>query len=510
MARRNPRLKKANTLIDYTHEQVQELLKCSRDPVYFARKYVKIKHPKRGQIPFNLYDYQEELMRSYLNERYNIVLSARQTGKTETSCAFILWFAIFHDTKNILIVSNKSANAMEMISKIQNAYEELPDWLKPGILDTSWNKHECAFDNKSRIMATTTAPDSGRGFAISLLYCDEFAFVRPHIQAEFWDSVLPTLSTGGNCIISSTPNGDTNLFAQLWRGAEHGTNEFHHTFIPWDAAPGRDQKFKETQIGLLGERKWRQEYECEFLSSDATLIDTYIISQMEKKVHDTKPAFMIQDQPFLKPIDRTCSYIIGVDPATGSGEDYTVIEVFEFPSMIQVMEYRNNTMSPAKIYERLKNVIKFIMSFGATVYFSIENNGVGQGMISLYEVDEDQPGATFISEDKKLGLTTTAPSKMRSCIKLKELFERGVLTVYSKILLRELKNYVRKSGSYAAQIGATDDCIAAVLIIMRMLEEIATYDEKAYNMMFTFTPEGENWVPNMEDEYSIPMPMGFG
>lgn len=263
-SKKNPGLKRSNTPVEYTREMIIELQRCATDPVYFINNYVYIRHAKRGRIKFELYDYQVEMIKKYNSQRFNIILSARQTGKTETSCAFLLWTAIFKPDQMILVASNKSANAMEIISKIQYAYEELPAFLKPGIDDNSWNKHECKFDNKSRIVATTTSKDSGRGFAISLLYVDEFAFVKPHISREFYDSILPTISTGGSMIISSTPNGDVGQYAELWRGANAGVNDFKHgiTFVPWNAPPDRDEAFKKKFMGLLGERKWRQEYEC--------------------------------------------------------------------------------------------------------------------------------------------------------------------------------------------------------------------------------------------------------
>lgn len=266
--RRNPGLKSPHQLIDYGREEIIELQKCARDPIYFIKNYIKIKHPVHGKIPFNMYDYQEELVRMYQANRFNIILSARQTGKTETSCAFLLWYAIFQPERTVLIASNKSSNAMELISKIQFAYEELPAWLKPGIDDINWNKHTCAFDNKSRIVSTTTSKDSGRGLAISLIYCDELAFVKPHVQDEFWDSILPTLSTGGAMIITSTPNGDSNLFAKLWFAAvaklpeEKAPDAFHNLHVKWNQPPGRGDAFRETMIDKLGERKWNQEFEC--------------------------------------------------------------------------------------------------------------------------------------------------------------------------------------------------------------------------------------------------------
>jgi hypothetical protein len=500
MARRNPRLKKSGTTDEYTPEQVTEFVKCMHDPIYFARTYVKIKHPIRGRIQFDLYGYQEEVMRMYVENRYNILLSARQTGKTETTCAFLLWYAIFHDDKTILVVSNKSTNAKEIIGKIQYAYEELPDWLKPGVNDNSWNKHECAFDNKSRILATTTASDSGRGLAISLLFCDEFAFVRPHIQEEFWDSVSPTLATGGSCIIASTPNGDSNKFAVLYRGAELGNNDFKHKHIPWDAPPGRDAKFKETQIGLLGERKWKQEYECDFLSADGNLFDAVVLAQLERGIKDrTVPVFNIGEQIFWAPIEKGATYLVSVDPSVGLGEDYSVIQVFSFPKLEQVMEFRGNLTSTPLLYARLKNLLKYISSYGCSVYFSVENNGIGNGVIALYEVDENQPNALLVSEPikagvgmtpgvkgNKLGMTTTGRNKLATCIKMKEMVERGAFTFHSLTLIKEMQNYVRKDGSYAANLGATDDCISALLIIIRIIEQMVEFDMSAYSMMYSF------------------------
>lgn len=515
MAKRNPRLKKAGTVSEYTPEMISELRKCARDPAYFARNYVMIKHAKRGKIPFNLYPYQEEMLKMYQENRYNIILSARQTGKTETTCAYLLWFAIFHADKTILVVSNKASNAKEMIGKIQYAYEELPEWLKPGYDDASWNKHECAFDNKSRIIAQSTSTDSGRGLAISLLYCDEFAFVRPHIQAEFWDSVSPTLATGGSCIISSTPNGDSNLFAELWRKAtlSAGDNVFKYKHVRWDEPPGRGEEFKRQQIGILGERKWRQEYECDFLSSDGGLMDSYIMGSIQNEVAARTPEFTIRDgdqeHNFYSKINPLQTYIVGVDPATGSGLDHSVIEVFEFPSMLQVMEYRSNVMEPAHVYVLLKKIINFIAGTGAQVYFSAENNGVGQSIIALYMSDETPPIATFVSEDgkNKLGIVTSAKSKIRACLAMKNMVEKRAMVITSELLVKELKNYVRKAGSYSAQIGATDDCIAAVLIVIRIIEEIATFDEKAYHMVYQFE-QPDAWKddihPVPEPGYTIP------
>ena len=526
---RNPGLKKPHQLSEYGREEIMELQRCSVDPIHFIKTYIKIKHPKHGKIPFNMYDYQEELVSMYMENRFNIILSARQTGKTETSCAFLLWYAIFQPERTVLIASNKSSNAMELIAKIQFAYEELPSWLKPGIDDINWNKHTCAFDNKSRIVSTTTSKDSGRGLAISLIYCDELAFVKAHVQDEFWDSILPTLSTGGSMIITSTPNGDSNLFAKLWFTAKGDTGEpgsgngFKHLHVKWDQPPGRGEEFKREMMAKLGERKWSQEFECSFLSSDHTLFDSLVITNAEAKAKATRVEYLVSGHKFWKKLDQNRTYIVGVDPSTGSGLDYNVIQVLEFPTMIQVLEFRSNTMSAPVLYTQLKNILAFLEMFTKDVYFSVENNGVGNGVISLYEADENPPvHSHMVSEpgSKRIGITTTLPSKIKSALKFKDLFERGLITLNSEYLFHEMKNYARKGNEgYGANPGATDDCIAAFLIIFRILEEMASYDEEAYVKLYTVGAEIEmegkwdydpdNTRTNMEDRYDHqeePMP----
>ncbi len=508
MSTKNPRIKRANEEIEYTPAQVKELLKCSQDPIYFIENYVMIQHPTKGAIPFILYDYQKELLHNYHHNRYNIILSARQTGKSTTSAAFLLWYAIFHDDKTVLIVANRNSNAMEMISRIRYAYEYLPTWLKPGVADDGWNKHGVGFDNKSRIVSQATSEDSGRGMSISLLFCDEFAFVRGGIQELFWASISPTLATGGSCIIASTPNGDSNLFAQLWRGAEMGVNDFKSKWVRWDEPPGRDEAFKISEIGKIGEEKWRQEYECEFISSEALLISSILLNSFNKLVSLPDPD--ARGVNWWTPFEKGKTYLIGVDPATGSGSDFSSIEVFSFPDLVQVAEFRSNTTSSPILYLTLVWILRKAGQAGANVYFSVENNGVGEGIISLYQADENPPPVgEFVSEEGKgrMGMTTTGKSKIRACMNFKQLVERSKLGIRSKPLLSEMKNYTRKNGSYEAQLGATDDSISATLIIIRLLEEISTYEQDAYDTLYS-VDESEYF--GEYDENDVGLAISFG
>jgi hypothetical protein len=451
---------------------------------------------------------------------YLVGRSMIPTHNSWTAGAYLFWYAAFHFEQTVMILSNKDRNAMEMIHRIRFIYERLPMWLKPGLTDDGWNKHEVGFDNGSRIKSAPTSEDSARGFSASLLFLDEFAFVRDGVQEEFWGAVSPTFSTGGKCIICSTPNGDTNTFAQLWRGSlietveskEIGANGFASFRVHWTEPPGRDEKFKAQEIAKIGETRWLQEYECRFLSSDPLLIDTIALENLTKSLANVQHVSVFDEIKFYKPVTSGSTLLIGVDPATGSGADYTTIEVFEFPSMIQLAEWRSNTISSVSAYHKLKRLLNMLNRVQCTVYFSVENNGVGEGIISLYEADDTPPAnAEFISEDGKhrRGITTTKQSKIKGCITFKEMVERAVIELKSKQLLEEMKNFVRRGGSYAAKTGASDDLISATLIVLRLLEEVATFDQEAYDKLYAHAYL-ENGGTEEYDENDTPLPIAFG
>lgn len=251
-------------------------------------------------------------------------------------------------------------------------------------------------------------------------------------------------------------------------------------------------------------------HNCEFISSDNSLFDTQIIQIEQKRFENIQPAFSMNgEQDFYKPLSQDMCYIVGVDPSTGNGNDYSVIEVFEFPTMQQVMEFRSNTVSEVVLYSHLKKVLGFLERYSDDVYFSIESNGVGRALISLYMQDENPPMyAHFMSEQgkNKLGYTTTNTTKKDTSIRFKNMFERREMTIYSQILYNEMKSYIRKGDTFEAQTGATDDCISAVFIILRMLDEIAMYDPRAYDKLYRFSDqaEGDEWYTEYDDDMPLP------
>jgi len=533
MASKNTNVKKGNitTSVEMTPDQVRIFKRCATDPIYFIENYIYVRHPVQGRTIFKLYDYQIEMIDAYHNNKDVIILFPRQSGKSETSCAYLFWFSIFHKDKTVLITSNKHKNSSEMISRIKYMYENLPDFLKPGVTDDGWNKLSLKFETGSRIISDATSETTGRGGAFSILYCDETAFVRPMIQTEFWASISPTLATGGKLFMTSTPNGDSDLFATLWRGAVAGTNGMKPLTIKWGRVPGRDENFKKREIAKNGLLKWEQEFECRMVSSDPLLIDSLKAAQLQTHEHKSqelgvkiwrefekqeakvyqRPAQQAYNlhnhwhNPEHERVSETRSYdkqcIVTVDPSKGVGKDYTVVEVFSYPDMMQMMELRSNKSKTGDIYIALKRIWKKAEEAGWAVYFSVENNGVGEGLIALFETDEELPeNVELVSEIGQIGLNTTQKSKALGCKIFKEFVESGRMKLNSRELVAEIKEFVLVGGSYKAKEGATDDCVMATILTCRVVKQLAAFDEAAFAMLYSTEESEESKHEFDEDE----------
>jgi hypothetical protein len=257
----NPNLKKVNQSIDWTPERVQEYVKCRDDIVYFVETYMKIINVDKGLMNFTLYPYQKVMLRNFVDNRFNIITTARQAGKSTTTCAFILWYIIFHDDKVVALLANKGDTAREIMGKIILAYQHLPIWLQQGVCQS--NKGSMVLENNSRVIASSTSSNNIRGYAINLLFIDEAAFIDN--WDEFFTSVFPTISSGSETkiILVSTPNG-LNHFHKTWEHAIQGRNEYKHLMVNWRDVPGRDEKWKETILAGLNFdiEKFNQENEC--------------------------------------------------------------------------------------------------------------------------------------------------------------------------------------------------------------------------------------------------------
>ena len=472
------------------NQQFEDFMECC-DPQtgykHFLDNFFYIQHPTRGAMQYHPYDYQEELIDTYHHYRYAIALMGRQMGKTVSAAGYLLWYAMFVPDSTILIAANKMTSASEIMTRVRYAYENCPDHIRCGV--TAYNKFSIEFENGSRIVSATTTLTTGRGMSISLLYLDEFAFVPPTIAKEFWTSISSTLANGGKCIITSTPNSDEDQFAELWHGANKtqdaygnetplGTNGFRAYKAVWNQHPERDDAWGQQMEAQLGQDRFRREMNCEFLIADETLINPTTLIQLQGIEPQTR---MGQVRWYQKPVKGEL-YLIALDPSLGTGGDPAGIQIYSGKSTTQIGEWKHNKTPIPDQIKLLSQICKHIEECTGepnNIYYSIENNAVGEGaLISLAEYGEGNIPGTFMSEPgkKRKGFTTSRTSKLAACTKFKTLIETKKLKVHSKSLISELKTFVAREGSYAAKIGETDDLVMSSLLVVRMMQQLSSYD----------------------------------
>jgi hypothetical protein len=495
-------VKRAHQTETFTEQQILEFARCA-DPItgpeYFMSNYFYIQHPTKGRMLYQPFDYQKRLIETYHNYRFSISLMPRQTGKSTSAAGYLLWYAMFVPDSTILIAAHKYTGSQEIMARIRYAYELCPDFIRAGA--TSYNKGSIDFENGSRINSSTTTENTGRGMSISLLYCDEFAFVRSTIGREFWTSISPTLATGGKCIITSTPNSDEDQFATLWKGAnkcidefgnatELGVNGFKSFRSFWREHPDRDDKWAAEQRSQLGDERFRREMDCEFIIWDETLINPGHLIEMD----GIDPIERQGQIRWYKKPSPTNTYLVALDPSLGTGGDPAAIQIFELPSFMQVGEWQHNRTPIQQQIGILREITRYLAETIPVnnIYYSMENNTIGEAaLITVAEMGEENIKGTFLNEPKAMGsgrryrkgFNTTNKSKISACSKLKNLIETKRMTIASKNLISELKTFVATGSSFAAKPGETDDLVMSLVLIVRMAMLLQTYDATLDNAM---------------------------
>jgi hypothetical protein len=472
----NPNLKKANTPIQFSAEQIEEFLKCKNNPVYFAQKYVKIVSLDEGLVPFQPYKFQEKLIKRFHKNRFNICKMPRQTGKSTTVVSYLLHYAVFNDSVNIGILANKAATARELLGRLQTAYENLPKWMQQGVL--VWNRGSLELENGSKILAASTSASAVRGMSFNILFLDEFAFVPNHIADSFFASVYPTITSGKKTkvIIVSTPHG-MNHFYRLWHDAERGKNEYTPTDVHWSEVPGRNAKWKKQTIANTSEQQFKIEFECEFLGS----IDTLIAPSKLKSLVYENPIQQNAGLDVYNPPEKGHDYLMTVDVARGVGEDYSAFvltDITEFPHKV-VAKYRNNEIKPMLfpniIYEVARN---YNQSF-----ILCEVNDIGDQIASILNFDMEYEnllmcsmrgragqivGQGFSGKKTQLGVKMSKTVKKVGALNLKTMIEEDKLLFKDYNIISELTTFISKSNSFEAEEGCNDD-LAMCLVIYAWL-----------------------------------------
>ena len=468
----NPNLKRANVAQNFTPEEVEEFVKCSKDPVYFITNYIKIISLDLGLVPFNLYPFQADMVNKFHDNRFNIAKLPRQSGKSTVVTAYLLWYSIFNDNVNVAILANKAATAREMLQRLQLSYENLPKWLQQGVVN--WNRGSLELENGSKIMAASTSASAVRGMSFNIIFLDEFAFIPTHIADEFFSSVYPTISSGKSTkvIIISTPKG-MNMFYKLWHDAELKRNEYVTTEVHWSEVPGRDALWREQTIANTSEEQFNQEFECEFLGSVNTLITS------------TKLKIMTYEDPlssnagldiYEEPVEGN-QYVMTVDVARGITKDYSAFLVFDtttIPYKI-VAKYRNNVIKPMLF----PNVIHQVAVSYNHAYVMAEVNDIGGQVADILQYDLEYDnllmcamrgragqvvGQGFSGSKTQLGVKMSTTVKKTGCSNMKTLIETDKLVFQDYDIISELTTFIQKGQAWEAEEGCNDDLAMCIVI----------------------------------------------
>jgi len=489
----NQNLKEAGINIQFTEEQVKEYMRCSKDPVYFIEKYIKVVSLDEGLVPFKMYDYQEDMVETVHNNRFVIAKLPRQSGKSTTMVAYLLHYILFNQSVNVAILANKQSVAKDILSRLQLTYEYLPLWLQQGIVE--WNKGSIKLENDSKIIASSTSSSAIRGGSYNVLLLDEFAHVPTNIAEEFFNSVYPTISAGQNTkvIMISTPNG-LNMFYYYWKGAtkkpgEDGKNEYIPIEVNWNQVPQypggplRDKKWKEDTIANTNAEQFQQEFECDFVGSQNTLISSHKLRSLNWSTPLTKDAdgLWVYEEP-----KKDRDYFITVDTSRGQGKDYSafvVIDSTEMPYKL-VARYRNNTISPM-VYP---TVIRAIATRYNTAGVLIEINDIGGQVADILHQDLEYENVLMTAykgragqvmnggfgsnrSQSQLGVRTTVPVKKLGCSILKSLIEEDKLLVEDVDCVNELITFIAKGKSFEADDGHTDDLAMSLVLFAWMTRQ---------------------------------------
>jgi len=467
----NPNLKRANIPVNFSRRQIQEYMKCMKDPVYFVQKYVKIVNIDKGLVKFNMYDYQKEMVETYANNRFVINKMPRQSGKSTTVTAFMLWVILFNESQNIAILANKGSLARELLNKIQLAYEHLPKWLQQGVV--VWNKGNIELENGSKIVSAATSSSAIRGGSFNLIFLDEFAFVPQNMAEDFFASVYPTISSGktSKVIIVSTPNG-MNHFYRMWSDAKEGRSLYVPVEVHWSEVPGRDEKWKEETVKNTSPEQFRQEFECEFIGSTHTLISASKIAAIpfQKPIHSSNGV-----DYYEKPLDNH-EYAMTVDVSRGVGKDYSAFVVFDITTTPyrMVAKFRSDNISPM-LYP---SIIKSVGDAYNNAFVLVEINDIGGQVADSLHYDLEyenmllttpngrggqQIGAGF-GKNSQMGVRTTKSVKKIGCSNLKSLIENDQLIIRDFDTIAELSSFIQNGGSYEAEKGHHDDLVMCCVL----------------------------------------------
>jgi hypothetical protein len=468
----NPNLKKTNTPVEFTKEDIIEYGKCAEDPLYFIKNYVQIVSLDHGLVPFEMYGFQEDMVSTMHDNRFSIFKLPRQSGKSTIIISYLLHYALFNANVNIAVLANKSITARDILSRLQLAYENLPKWMQQGII--AWNKGNIELENGSKIIAAATSSSAIRGGSYNIIFLDEFAFVPSNVAEQFFASVYPTITSGQNTkvIIVSTPHG-MNMFYKIWVDAQERRNDYIATEVHWSEVPGRDEEWKKETIRNTSESQFNAEFECEFLGSIDTLISAHRLKTLVYRNPIQSNAGL---DIYVRP-ENDNVYMITADVSRGTANDYSAFVVFdvtEIPYKV-VAKFRDNEIKPLLFPTKIHEVAKAYNQ----AYVMVEVNDIGEQVANALQFDLEYDnlvmasmrgragqilGAGFSGGRAQLGVRTTKAVKKIGCSNLKQLIEDNKLIIEDYDAVNELSTFIVRGSSYQADDGCNDDLVACMFM----------------------------------------------
>ena len=454
----------------------QEYVKCAQDPAYFMQKYCMIQHPIRGKIPFELYDFQDKVVKEFQEHRMNVILKARQLGISTLTAGYSLWMMTFQQDKNILVIATKQEVAKNLVTKVRVMHANLPSWLKQRCVED--NKLNLRYRNGSQIKAVSSGPEAARSEALSLLILDEAAFIDK--IDDIWTAAQSTLTTGGQCIALSTPNGVGNWFHKTWVEAEEGRGLFNPIKLHWTVHPDREEDWRKEQDTLLGIGSAAQECDCDFLTSGTGVIDATLLENLRKNhCKDPLEKRGIDSNMWVwEPANYNKDYIVCADVGRGDSADYSAFHIIELESLTQVAEYKGRINT-----KDFGNMLVSVATEYNDALLIVENNNIGWATIQQI-IDRDYPNLFYTSKDlqyvdvqhqvtnkhyseeRKMvaGFSTTSKTRPLIISKLEEFFREESVVVRSNRLIDELQTFVYINNRAEAMRGYNDDLVMSFAI----------------------------------------------
>ena len=490
----NKNLPRGDAQFEWTPEMVNHLKKSKKNILHFAENFFHIVNLDRGRERIKLYKSQKKVLRGLRDNRFCILMASRQVGKTTLMSIYALWIACFNDDQRILVVANKEQTAINIFKRIRLAYEELPNYLKPGVEE--YGKTSMHLSNGSSVGISTTSSDAGRGESCNVLVLDELAFIPENLIEAFWKSVFPIISSSkkSKIFIASTPNGTDNLFHSIYTDAIKKKSNWHAQRIDWWEVPGRDDKWKDDTIKDLGSvDAFNQEFGCQFLETGESVLDDGIIDKL--KTNCQEPKYIFDDGKYLmwETSDDTKTYVAGVDISEGVGLAASVVQILDITDLTEIKQvaiYHNNHISPYQFSEKLHEILQH---WGQPLAL-IERNNCGAQVIDNLYMNYHYPNIVSYSALKqakritreRMGVIAHTNSKYKGVMNMRYWINQlNAVKLRDVHSVNELKDFVRyPNGTWAARNkgdGYDDDRVMSLIWALMVLEvEIA---EKYFDIL---------------------------